>query len=83
MREAPLQSAKTALRARVGIQYYAHADQVRQAAGFQLLDNVGAMQLDSAKADTETAGNDLVRLASGYQLEDLALSRCQQGCAAL
>jgi hypothetical protein len=36
----------------------------------QLLDNVGAMQLNGAKAYAETAGYDLVGLARGHQIED-------------
>jgi hypothetical protein len=34
----------TVLRARIGIHYYPHADQVRQTSRPQLLDNAGAMQ---------------------------------------
>jgi hypothetical protein len=55
---------------RIGIYYYRHADQVRQASRLQLLDNVGAMQLNGAKAYAETAGDDLVGLARGHQIED-------------
>src|SRR5262245_49355320 len=41
------------------------------------------MQLYRAKADAETAGDDFVRLARGYQLKDLTLAVCQRGCADL
>src|ERR1700751_2366776 len=68
---------------RIGIQYYPHADQVRQASRLQLLDNVGAMQLHRAEADAETAGDALVGLACGHQLENLALAGCQRGHADL
>jgi hypothetical protein len=67
----------TALSTRIGIQYYPHANQVRQASRLQLLDNVGAMQLNGAKADAEMAGDDLVGLARGHQLEDLTFARRQ------
>jgi hypothetical protein len=34
------------------------------------------MQLHGAKADAETAGNDLIGLARGYQLEDFTFAEC-------
>src|SRR5208282_3785338 len=67
----------------IGVYYYRHADQVRQAPRLQLLDNVSAMQLDGAKADAEMAGDDLVRLARRDQLEYVAFAGCQQGRAGL
>ncbi len=53
----------------IRIDYYPHADQVRQASRLQLLDNVGAVQLDGAKADAEMASDNLIGLARGHQLE--------------
>src|SRR5258705_8537748 len=41
------------------------------------------MQLDGAKADTETAGDNLVGLARGYEFEYLTFAGCQQGGADL
>jgi len=66
---------------RSGVHYYPHPDQVRQAARLQLLDNVGTMQLDRAKADAETTGDDLIGLAPGHQLEHLAFAGRQRGHA--
>ena len=42
-----------------------------------------SMQLYSAKADAEMAGDDFVRLARGHQLKDLTLAGCQRGGADL
>src|SRR5262245_2689672 len=55
----------------IGIQYYPHADQIREASRLQLLGYMGAMQLDSAKTDAKLAGDDLVGLARGNQLKNL------------
>src|SRR5262249_16581443 len=71
-------SVKTLLCTRIEVHDYPHADQVRQALRLQLLDNVGAVQLDGSKADAELAGDDLVGLARGDQLKDLAFAGCQQ-----
>ena len=65
------------LRSRIGIHDYPHADQVRQASRLQLLNDVGSMKLDRAKADAELSGDDLVGLARGHQLEHVTLARCQ------
>ena len=50
---------------RIEVHNYPHSDQVRQASRLQLLDNVGAVQLDGSKANAEMAGDDLVGLARG------------------
>src|SRR5262249_35511050 len=42
-----------------------------------------SMQLYSAKADAEVAGDDFVRLAGAHQLKDLTLAGCQRGGADL
>src|SRR5215813_2891974 len=63
---------------RIKVHNYPHADQVRQASRLQLLDNVGAVQLDGSKANAEMAGDNLVGLSRGDQLKDLTFARCQQ-----
>src|SRR5690348_854594 len=68
----------TLLGTRIKVHDYRHADQVRQASRLQLLDNVGAMQLDGSKANAKMAGDSLVGLARRDQLKDLPFAGCQQ-----